>query len=71
MGRGMQKVNELYESYYELYEQFNYDLEDTKGLLADNPLTNSLPLNKRRRREFFKPKMFFYWILKNIFKQPR
>ena len=26
----MQKVNELLESYYELYSQFNYDLEDAK-----------------------------------------
>ena len=31
----MQKVNELYESYYELYSQINYNLEDAKGLLQE------------------------------------
>ena len=60
MGRGMQKINEL----LVVLEIFTY------GEL-NNPLPNSLPLNKRRRRKYFKPKMFFYWILKNIFKQPR
>ena len=31
----MQKVHELYESYYKLYSQFNYDLEDAKGLFQE------------------------------------
>ena len=33
MGRGMQKDNEAYKSYYELYSRFNFYLEDAKGLL--------------------------------------
>ena len=29
----MQKDNEAYKSYYELYSRFNFYLEDAKGLL--------------------------------------
>ena len=31
----MQKDNEVYKSYYELYSQFNFYLEDAKGLLQE------------------------------------
>ena len=62
MGRGMQKVNELVIVVLEIF---------TYGEL-NNPLPNSLPLNKRRRRKFFKPKMFFtgFWkiFLNNLVK---
>ena len=35
MRRGRQKANELYETYYELYAHFKYDLDDAKGLLHE------------------------------------
>ena len=31
----MRKDNEVYKSYYELYSQFNFYLEDAKGLLQE------------------------------------
>ena len=35
MGRGMQKDNEVYKSYYKLYSQFKFYLEDAKGVLKE------------------------------------
>ena len=35
MGRGVRKDNEVYKSYYELYSQFNFYLEDAKSLLQE------------------------------------
>ena len=35
MGRAMQKVNDLYDSYYELYSMFEDDFENARGLYQE------------------------------------
>lgn len=66
----MRKDNEVYKSYYELYSQFNFYLEDAKSLLQeckgnakDNCMMEcTMNLNVRYYKNRTKNEDYFFWF---------